>query len=97
MKRRAFLLAPLALAATRAGAQVRYPDVVPDTVLAFPRDHGSHPAFRTEWWYITAWVRDSDRNDLGVQITFFRNRPGIAEGVTSRFAPRQLLFAHAAR
>ena len=96
MKRRVFLLAPLVLATARAGAQVRYPAVTPDAVLAFPRDHGSHPDFRTEWWYITAWVRDGDGNDLGVQITFFRNRPGIAEGGTSRFAPRQLLFAHAA-
>ena len=96
MKRRAFLLVPFALAAARAGAQVRYPAVTPDTLLAFPRDHGSHPDFRTEWWYITAWVRDGDGNDLGVQITFFRNRPGVAESGTSRFAPRQLLFAHAA-
>jgi predicted secreted hydrolase len=96
VKRREFLLVPLALAATRAGAQARFPAVAPDTILAFPRDHGSHPGFRTEWWYITAWVRDGEGNDLGVQITFFRNRPGVAEGGTSRFAPRQLLFAHAA-
>jgi predicted secreted hydrolase len=89
-------MVPFALAAARAGAQVRYPAVVPDTELAFPRDHGSHPDFRTEWWYITAWVRDGDGNDLGVQITFFRNRPGVAENGTSRFAPRQLMFAHAA-
>ena len=47
MKRRAFLLVPFALAAARAGAQVRYPEVLPDTALAFPRDHGSHPDFRT--------------------------------------------------
>ena len=96
MKRRAFLLVPLAMVAARTGAQVRYPGVTPDIVLAFPRDHGSHPDFRTEWWYITAWVRDGDGNDLGVQITFFRNRPGVAESGTSRFAPRQLMFAHAA-
>jgi predicted secreted hydrolase len=96
VKRRAFLLAPLAWVSVRTGAQVRFPAVVPDTVLEFPRDHGSHPDFRTEWWYITAWVRDGDGNDLGVQITFFRNRPGVAEDGTSRFAPRQLLFAHAA-
>jgi predicted secreted hydrolase len=31
-----------------------------------------------------------------MQITFFRNRPRVAEGVASRFAPEQLLFAHAA-
>ena len=96
MKRRAFLFAPLLLAGARAGAQIRYPAVVPDTVLQFPRDHGSHADFRTEWWYVTAWVRDPDGHDIGVQITFFRNRPGVAESGTSRFAPRQLLFAHAA-
>jgi predicted secreted hydrolase len=96
VNRRSFLWVPLALAGVRAGAQVRYPAVAPDTVLQFPRDHGSHADFRTEWWYITAWVRDSDGHNLGVQITFFRNRPGVAENGTSRFAPRQLLFAHTA-
>jgi predicted secreted hydrolase len=96
VKRRCFLLAPLVLAGMRAQAQVRYADVSPDTQLEFPRDHGSHPAFRTEWWYITAWVQDAAGLDLGVQTTFFRNRPGIAESGTSSFAPHQLLFAHAA-
>ncbi len=96
MNRRTFLFVPLALAGARAGAQVSYPEVIPGTVLEFPRDHGSHSAFRTEWWYITAWVRNRDGHDLGIQITFFRNRPGVAESGTSRFAPRQLLFAHAA-
>jgi len=96
VNRRLFLFAPLALAAARAGAQVSYPAVVPDTALEFPRDHGSHSQFRTEWWYITAWVRDPDGHDLGIQITFFRNRPGVAESGSSSFAPRQLLFAHAA-
>ena len=100
MKRRSFLLAPLALVPAYAHA-ARYPAVIPGTPLLFPRDHGSHPAFRTEWWYITAWTRHADANgagarDLGVQITFFRDRPGVAETGSSRFAPRQLLFAHAA-
>ena len=96
MNRRGFLFVPLALASARAGAQVRYPAVAPDSVLEFPRDHGSHADFRTEWWYVTAWVIDGNGRNLGVQITFFRNRPGVAEQGTSRFAPRQLLFAHAA-
>ena len=102
MNRRSFLLAPLVLASARStmsGAQVRYPDAA-STVLEFPRDHGSHDAFRTEWWYVTAWVHDVDGQGdgqyRGVQVTFFRNRPGVAESGTSRFAPRQLLFAHAA-
>ena len=38
----------------------------------------------------------SELTEIGVQITFFRSRPGIAETGASRFAPRQLLFAHAA-
>ena len=96
MKRRTFLLAPMALAVARADAQVSYPAVVSGTELKFPRDHGSHPAFRTEWWYLTAWIRDGDGHERGIQITFFRNRPGVAESGTSRFAPTQLLFAHAA-
>ena len=96
MKRRTFLLAPMALAVARADAQVSYPAVVSGTELRFPRDHGSHPAFRTEWWYLTAWIRDGDGHERGIQITFFRNRPGVAESGTSRFTPTQLLFAHAA-
>ena len=96
MNRRAFLITPFVLAGARAAAQVRYAEVSPESALEFPRDHGSHADFRTEWWYITAWTRDSEERDLGVQITFFRNRPGVAESGTSRFAPRQLLFAHAA-
>jgi predicted secreted hydrolase len=73
-----------------------YPSVRPGAALLFPRDHGAHPAYRTEWWYITGWIRDRQGNDLGVQVTFFRNRPRVQEDNPSAFAPRQLLFAHAA-
>ena len=79
-----------------AAADVAYPPVRPGNSLVFPRDHGSHPDFRTEWWYLTGWIRTADGADLGVQVTFFRNRPGLAEANPSRFAPRELLFAHAA-
>lgn len=81
----------------RAGlAGVAYPDVRSGTSIAFPRDHGSHPDFRTEWWYVTGWTTDASGVARGVQVTFFRNRPGIAESSASAFAPRELLFAHAA-
>jgi predicted secreted hydrolase len=79
-----------------AGVAAIYPDVTAGTVLTFPRDDGAHPAFRNEWWYVTGWLTDLRRRELGFQVTFFRNRPGIAEHSASRFAPRQLLFAHAA-
>jgi predicted secreted hydrolase len=95
MHRRRFLLAALAALPLHA-EPVTWPAVVPDRRLRFPVDHGAHPLFRTEWWYITGWLRTADGTDIGVQITFFRNRPGVQEGSQSRFAPQQLLFAHAA-
>jgi len=94
--RRRFLLLPLALIGAAARAEARYPDVRKGAPLAFPADEGAHPAFRTEWWYITGWLRDTAGRECGFQVTFFRNRPGIAEESSSRFAPNQLLFAHAA-
>ena len=96
MRRRGFLALPLAAIAGSARTEVRYPAVVPDRPLEFPRDHGSHPEYRTEWWYVTGWVSDASGNAYGVQVTFFRNRPGVAEKSPSAFAPRQLVFAHAA-
>jgi len=96
VKRRAFLAGPLLLLAPGSVAAADYPPVRPGRPLAFPRDHGSHPAYRTEWWYLTGRLRSGQGDDLGMQITFFRNRPGIGEDNPSRFAPKQLLLAHAA-
>ena len=96
MHRRDFLSLPLVLASLRASGEVTYPRVEKGTPLTFPRDHGSHPSFRTEWWYVTGWVQDTDGVDIGIQVTFFRSRPGVAETSNSRFAPTQVLFAHAA-
>ncbi|BCB27592.1 carotenoid 1,2-hydratase [Sulfurimicrobium lacus] len=60
------------------------------------RDAGSHPAARTEWWYVTGWLRTEEGNALGFQVTFFRSRTTGNDANPSRFAPRQILFAHAA-
>jgi predicted secreted hydrolase len=75
-------------------ASVIYPPVRP-RVLVFPRDYGAHPEFRTEWWYLTGWL-GSGKNAMGFQITFFRSRTQHSPENPSRFAPTQLLFAHAA-
>jgi predicted secreted hydrolase len=64
--------------------------------LRFPADHGAHPAFRTEWWYVTGWLRTADAKDLGFQVTFFRSRPSVDQRNPSAFSPTQVLFAHAA-
>jgi len=77
-------------------APVSYAPVVPGYRIRFPDDEGSHPAFRTEWWYITGWLDTAGRTSLGFQITFFRARGEVDEANTSAFAARQIIIAHAA-
>ena len=89
---------------------VEYAAVVPSERLNFPRDYGSHPNFRTEWWYVSGWLdvaaltkdptQDSKRfqyvEPIGFQITFFRTRSALRSNNPSQFTPRQLMFAHIA-
>ncbi|MFN7085292.1 MAG: lipocalin-like domain-containing protein [Burkholderiales bacterium] len=92
------------LAAPRAWGQLtahasrltQFAPVVPGYPLRFPHDEGSHPDFRTEWWYVTGWLDTPAGKPLGFQITFFRTRPETAGDNPSSFAPRQLVIAHAA-
>ena len=92
MRRRALLLAGPAFGIAGLPASSL---ALPPLTLQFPRDHGSHPDLRTEWWYITGHARSGQR-DFGFQVTFFRSRVDATQGMTSRFAAKQLLFAHAA-
>jgi len=41
-------------------------------VLSFPADHGPHPDFRIEWWYLTANLQDAAGEEYGAQWTLFR-------------------------
>lgn len=54
----------------------------PDVPLVFPEDHGPHPDFRIEWWYLTAVLQGTDGRDYGVQWTLFRSalRPQDVQG-----------------
>lgn len=83
-------------AAVLAAGVISYPEVRPGKTITFPQDHGSHDDFRTEWWYFTGWLETEKGKALGFQITFFRSRPDIADDNPSRFAPDQIIFAHAA-
>jgi predicted secreted hydrolase len=91
----AMLLTAAAPAADRT-SKVVYPAVRAGAALRFPPDHGAHPAFRTEWWYVTGWLRTPDGRDVGFQVTFFRTRPDVDQRNPSAFAPKQIIFAHAA-
>ena len=68
-----------------------------DTVLRFPRDHGAHPDFRIEWWYLTANLTGPDGRDYGIQWTLFRSalRPGDVPAAEGWRSP-QVWMAHAA-
>jgi predicted secreted hydrolase len=70
--------------------------VVPDKPMTFPQDFGAHPGFRTEWWYATGWLETPDKKPLGFQITFFRSATDHDPANPSRFAPKQMIIAHAA-
>ena len=91
-----------ALVAARGGALNAAPttgapaaDVATLASLRFPRDFGAHPEARTEWWYVTGALAAGERV-WGFQITFFRAATAVAGAEASRFAARQLLFAHGA-
>ena len=66
--------------------------------LDFPRDHGAHPDYRTEWWYVTGLVDAANGDRYGFQITFFRQGldPGDPKPGTSRLRARQIVAAHLA-
>ncbi|TWI53680.1 putative secreted hydrolase [Pseudomonas duriflava] len=50
-----------------------FAQVVPGKLFQFPADHGAHPDFRIEWWYLTANLEDAEGNAYGVQWTLFRS------------------------
>ncbi len=60
----------------------------------FPRDHGAHPDYRIEWWYLTANLTGPDGTAYGLQWTLFRSAlaPVEAEG----WASPQIWLGHAA-
>lgn len=99
--RRRWLLALAALGAAPPPARAAKAQTLSGAVqrgrrLEFPRDHGAHLDARTEWWYATGWAGSEVAPAHGFQVTFFRSRTGLAADNPSRFAARQLLFAHAA-
>ncbi|MBR0695698.1 lipocalin-like domain-containing protein [Bradyrhizobium lablabi] len=69
--------------------------VTPGKQFVFPVDHGPHPEFRIEWWYVTANLSDAHGAAFGAQWTLFRQamKPGAPiEG----WANQQVWMGHAA-
>ena len=72
-----------------------FASVVPGRTFAFPADHGPHPEFRIEWWYVTANLADSSGAAYGVQWTLFRQAIA-AGGPQQGWANQQIWMGHAA-
>jgi predicted secreted hydrolase len=72
-----------------------FASVTPGRIFAFPADHGPHPDYRIEWWYVTANLVDSTGIAYGAQWTLFRQamRPGAQQ---QGWANQQLWMGHAA-
>ena len=65
----------------------------------FPRDHGAHPNFKTEWWYFTGNLQEAGQGaggrKFGYQLTLFRQGIQFTPAQpTSHWAVRDLYFGH---
>lgn len=61
----------------------------------FPRDHGAHPEFQTEWWYYTGNLADDAGRRFGYQFTIFRRALAATSAASpSEFRSNQIYFAH---
>ena len=93
------LFAPaLAAAQGYAGLDQRaegFAAVTAPAAIAFPADHGPHPLFRLEWWYVTANLTGPDGTPYGAQWTLFRQAT-TPEGERPGWASPQIWMAHAA-
>jgi predicted secreted hydrolase len=93
---RLLLLPVLTLSAAAPAAEFLRADKPRD--FAFPRDHGAHPGFKTEWWYFTGNLLDEAGRPLGFQLTWFRSQLSPEPGPPrrSRWAAEEVFAAHAA-
>jgi predicted secreted hydrolase len=62
----------------------------------FPRDHGSHPTYRTEWWYYTGHLQSKNGRTFGFELTFFRRGvpPDDIKTLPSKWSVNHLYLAH---
>ena len=64
----------------------------------FPADHGPHPDFRNEWWYVTGNLDDEAGRRYGYELTLFRFAlapPGVpAEAGDSRWRSHEVFVGH---
>jgi predicted secreted hydrolase len=89
-----FLLSPNLRAESPAPAE-SWQRAIGAWTWKFPRDHGAHPNFKTEWWYFTGNLEDAQQRKFGYQLTLFRQGIQFTPAqLTSHWAVRDLYFGH---
>jgi predicted secreted hydrolase len=74
----------------------------PAPTFTFPRDHGSHPDYKIEWWYLTGHLFTEEKTSprrFGFQATFFRfasPRLVAVQPAPESFGHDQIYLAHMA-
>lgn len=88
------VLAPAAQPSFRSD-QRHFAQATAPRTWQFPRDHGRHPEFRTEWWYFTGNLQNREGRRFGYQLTFFRTalQPQVVARA-SRWAFRDAYIGH---
>ena len=82
------------LSSSENDAEFDRAEVVRDFV--FPDDHGAHPTYKTEWWYLTANLESADGREFGVQYTLFRHALSPRPTGASNWQSGQVYMAHIA-
>lgn len=83
------------IAALTAAADERFARARAPRTFEFPRDHGPHPEFQTEWWYFTGHLATESGRRFGFELTFFRRALRYDEPAeNSAWAARDLYLAH---
>jgi len=89
--------ARLSSGARLSGDTSGYPKATQARQFVFPADHGPHPEYKHEWWYVTGQLATDAGRRFGFQFTIFREAVAPkAPDSNSRWATNQLYLAHAA-
>src|SRR5688500_15208803 len=81
--------------AVGSGGTAGFARAIAPREFSFPRDHGPHPEYATEWWYYTGNVDTEDGRHFGFQLTFFRSALAPAAPVrASDWAATHIYMAH---
>jgi predicted secreted hydrolase len=88
------------LSALLGAADAGYAKAVEPREFAFPADHGPHPEYRNEWWYVTGNVDAANGERFGFDLTIFRfalapeTEPAAVAGEVSDWRTRQVYVGH---